>query len=274
MTSDRISALHENNPRIQSYIRDLRIQRKEVEQTIHKVQAQVNAVVDQSETLKCIQEERVRRSRTQGRISSFIETKDLNEGPDLENDASVLSYQIDKLEERLSGETFEDRLYNASATLSDFMTEYAKLLDLEHSEGRTRLDIKNLTVVADTPGGPIRLRNMGSGDNWVGCHVIAHAALHRWFRLKDRPVPAFLILDQPSKAHYPPDEDQLEAAIDDDDTVAVVRLFQFLYKRAANDDFQIIVVDHADEADSWFQESVIERWRGGLKLVPDAWGEG
>lgn len=94
--------------------------------------------------------------------------------------------------------------------------------------GRTRLDMRNLSVVADTKShGSIRLENMGSGDNWVGCHVLTHMALHRFFRERDRPVPAFLILDQPSKAHYPPNA-ETDLVIDDDDRIAVRRLFKFV----------------------------------------------
>jgi hypothetical protein len=155
------------------------------------------------------------------------------------------------------------------------MTEYARELQLEHSSGRTWLDLRRLTVVADTRHGSIRLENMGSGDNWVGCHVLTHMALHRMFREKERPVPAFLILDQPSKAHYPPSENQLlESAVKDDDRTAVIRLFKFIYDRTKEGGgFQTIVIDHADESESWFQQSVLERWRGGLKLVPDDWLE-
>jgi hypothetical protein len=36
---------------------------------------------------------------------------------------------------------------------------------------------------------------------------------------------------------------------------------------------QIIVVDHVDIRESWFQEAVAERWRAGRKLVPDEWIE-
>ncbi len=38
-------------------------------------------------------------------------------------------------------------------------------------------------------------------------------------------------------------------------------------------DFQIIVVDHANLTDSWFQDAVVEEWRGGRKLVPVEWLE-
>ena len=36
-------------------------------------------------------------------------------------------------------------------------------------------------------------------------------------------------------------------------------------------EFHIIATDHADLSDEWFQNSIIERWRGGIKLVPEHW---
>lgn len=270
----RVSALHQNNPRLQTYVAELRGQRRSVESRLSSNQAQINAVLQQQEVVRKLREERVLRSRVQGRISSFLENRTEIDDAELKARVELIRYNIEQLESKVGGEAFEERLRNAESNIADFMTTYARILDLEHSEGRTRLDFRRLTVVADTPNGAIRLDQMGSGDNWVGCHVIAHIALHRWFRLRDRPVPAFLVLDQPSKAHYPPSDDQLgELMVEDDDRKAVVRLFKFLHERAAETGFQIIVVDHADESEEWFQTSVIERWRGGEKLIPDHWPE-
>ncbi len=98
-------------------------------------------------------------------------------------------------------------------------------------------------------------------------------ALHRLFRERSRPVPAFLILDQPSKAHYPPSEEIIDADIPDDDRAAVRRLFKFICDRTKEDAFQTVVIDHADESETWFQNAIIERWRGGEKLVPDRWAD-
>jgi hypothetical protein len=64
------------------------------------------------------------------------------------------------------------------------MTRYADQLDLEEWDGPLRLDLRNVTVVADALEGPIPLYRMGSGENWVGYHVLAHLALHKWFRQK------------------------------------------------------------------------------------------
>jgi hypothetical protein len=231
--------------------------------------------VQQNEGLRGQQENAVRRSRVQGRLSAFLEESSTQDRDDRRMRFDLLQGRIAGLAAELSGENYEDRLRNVEFVLSEYMTEYARELQLEHSDGRTRLDLRRLSVVADTRHGSIRLENMGSGDNWVGCHVLTHMALHRLFRERDRPVPAFVIFDQPSKAHYPPSEDQLpESEIKDDDRAAVIRLFKFLYDRTADGGgFQTIVIDHADESETWFQQSILERWRGGNKLVPDDWPE-
>lgn len=155
------------------------------------------------------------------------------------------------------------------------MTRYSEALELEHRGSDLRLDVRNLTVVADTLDGPVPLARMGSGENWVGYHVLAHLALHKWFRQKNRPVPGFIIFDQPSQAHYPPERDA-EGSLDiltNEDQTAVLQLFKLIADAATEltPDLQIIVMDHADLKRDWFEQAVIERWRGGQKLVPENW---
>jgi hypothetical protein len=36
-------------------------------------------------------------------------------------------------------------------------------------------------------------------------------------------------------------------------------------------DMQIIVADHVELLDDWFRESIAERWRDGIALVPTSW---
>jgi hypothetical protein len=36
---------------------------------------------------------------------------------------------------------------------------------------------------------------------------------------------------------------------------------------------QVIALDHADFDDSWFAESVVQRWRDGQALIPSSWCE-
>tara|TARA_B100000678_G_scaffold153122_1_gene127828 strand:- start:5565 stop:7475 length:1911 start_codon:yes stop_codon:yes gene_type:complete len=270
--SDRIAELQVHGPRLQAHISRLEARQAELRERISSSQAQINGILAQAEQLREIRNLQARRARVQGRISAFLEQQSSSDERDeLEMKAEELRRTIAQLESNIDGDDFYARLRNAEANLERLMTEYARELQLEHSDGQTRLDTRQLTVVSETRYGSIPLEDMGSGDNWVGCHVISHMALHNWFRSKNRPVPAFVVFDQPSKAHYPPELDDL-SGVDDDDRQSVVRLFKFMHENSEMDrPFQTIVLDHADEKEDWFQDSVIERWREGDKLVPDSW---
>jgi hypothetical protein len=50
-------------------------------------------------------------------------------------------------------------------------------------------------------------------------------------------------------------------------------MFRLVFDAAAEvaPGFQVIVTEHADLNENWYQAAVSERWRGGLKLVPEDW---
>ena len=102
--------------------------------------------------------------------------------------------------------------------------------------------------------------------------------MHKWFVSRGRPVPRFLFIDQPSQVYFPEDRDwdENDGSERDEDRQAVARMYQLA--RAVADELsgqlQIIITDHANIGEPWFQECVVERWRGGLKLVPPEWANG
>jgi len=48
-------------------------------------------------------------------------------------------------------------------------------------------------------------------------------------------------------------------------------VFDFVRDNAPR--LQVVITEHADLAQPWFQSGVVARWRGGDKLVPDSWLE-
>jgi hypothetical protein len=116
---------------------------------------------------------------------------------------------------------------------------------------------------------------MGSAENWLACHLVAHLGLHQLFVSDERPVPRFLMLDQPTQVYYPPERDTNGSLDDlrDEDQRAVRRIFRVLNEFANTfaPRFQLIVTDHADLNDLDFRNAVIERWRGHSKLIPEDW---
>ena len=61
----------------------------------------------------------------------------------------------------------------------------------------------------------------------------------------------------------------------DGDQQEVKRLFQLIFDvtKQLAPNLQVIITDHADLDEPWFQEAVVARWRGGEKLVPESWIE-
>lgn len=213
---------------------------------------------------------------TRGRIQQFLETNG-DAAPEqiarLERVVEVRSRSVRSLESALDPDAMREELAARLTVVGADMTAMAQQLQLEHS-GAVWLDVKRLTVMVDSPQGAVPLFRVGSAANWIGAHLVAHMALHRYFVRHRRPVPRFLMLDQPTQAYYPSDMEQEEGVPDSqDDREAVRRMFalmrDFCLELAPN--FQIIVCDHANLPDDWFQAAVRHNWRGGEKLIPAAW---
>ena len=83
------------------------------------------------------------------------------------------------------------------------------------------------------------------------------------------------MLDQPSQAHFPAEQDEagLIDGLPDEDQAAVRQLYRLLHDYCGElaPHMQIIVVDHVEMLDDWFKDAVVERWRDGSALVPQSW---
>jgi hypothetical protein len=194
---------------------------------------------------------------------------------DLRKRLTQAQQRVTDLEQKLGEDNAEDVLASILNQIGQQLTKWCGELGLEYSPFPLRFDLKKLTIVADTATGPVPMAQMGSGQNWEWCHLLAHLALHKWFVDKDRPVPRFLILDQPTQIYYPAEKDaggSLEA-LKDSDRDGVIRIFQWLKARVdeMKGKFQLIVTDHAEVKQPWFTEAVVERWRDGNALVPKSW---
>jgi len=71
---------------------------------------------------------------------------------------------------------------------------------------------------------------MGSGENWWAITSLPTSHCTSGSAKKQRPVPSFLIFDQPSQAHYPPERDAEGSinALKDEDKAAVLQLFKLI----------------------------------------------
>jgi hypothetical protein len=274
--SSRLDTVVRAEPQIEKAVAELDGKLQAIQERLTRNRAEMEAVRTADERLAQTHDDSTKKVHILGRLSLYLESlPDLPDTRALEQEAADLRAQANALEIELSDERIRERLESVTSILSQRMTEWARNLGLEHSKFPLRLDLKNLTIVADTADGPVPMARMGSGENWVGYHLIAHLALHQWFVERARPVPRFLFLDQPSQVYFPAekDVDGSMSLISEDDRLAVSRMFRLVFDAVKDvaPGFQVIVTEHADINDEWYQAAVVERWRGGLKLVPEDW---
>ena len=275
----QVSATTRQRPRLEAFLSERENRLGDLRRRIMENKASIEALVAQEEALQRERNRTIEQARVVGRIGLFLESVQLVQTDNtLQARALELRGQITTLEAGLSDEVVEDRLNSILQVVARDMTGWARGLKLEHSEWPIGFELKNLTVIAHRNSGPIRLSQMGSGENWMGYHVITHLALQKLFVEKKRPVPGLLMFDQPTQVYFPPEtsEDRSVEDLEDDDREAVRRLFRLIFDVTENltPHLQVIITDHADLSEPWFRDAVIERWRGGAKLIPASWYQG
>ena len=272
----QLRSVRRDAPRLQERLAGLESRRADLNEQLRDVQTDIAKRIQDNERLRLEQHQFAEQARVAGRIAYYLEnTAAVAEDSEMLHKLEQLRAEIRELETALDDEAARERLMTALNLVGRDLTDFAKQLGLEHGENPLRIDLKRLTVVADTDDGPLSLAQMGSGENWVGYHVAAHLSLHKLFYRRGRPVPSLLMLDQPSQAHYPPERDE-GGRIDelpDEDQAAVRQLFTLLHDYCGElaPGMQIIVADHVELLDDWFRDSIAERWRDGIALVPQSW---
>ena len=274
--SENLTTTIAERPKLGQYVQRLSLEQDNLKKQIEIRQNGIKTIyIEQEQALKQ-KDLNLRRGKTIGKISLFLESfKAVEEDKTLKTKIDLLLIEISALEKVVGSDEKEERLNSILNQINIQMTNWSKNLDLEHQDAPIRFDIKKLTIFADTPTKSIPLNQMGSGANWVAYHLLIHFALHKHFVKANRPVPRFLILDQPSQAYYPPDKDtELKGKLaTSSDETAVKQMYDFILSATKElaPHFQIIITDHAKLNYTEFTECITEEWRNGEKLIPLEW---
>ncbi len=275
----QLEAVTNDTPHLDAMIAKTEDQLADIKRLLDEVKTSIISLQTTDQRISDLRDFSSRRAMIKGRLSLYLENMPAKVVDDSDDklEAEKLAEQIRAIEAVLNDEALAERLESILSLVSAQITSLARKLEIEHSDSPMRLDLKKLTIVADhADEGPIPMPKMGSGETWVGLHLVTHLALHNWFFKKQRPVPQFLFLDQPSQAYFPPDtsaetvRDEIE--VTNPDRQSVIRMFKLIVEETKN--FQVIVTEHADIREDWYQALVRENWWDGtLKLVPIEWIE-
>ena len=277
--NSQLEAVTNDTPHLDLMIKKAQDRLEGIKNQLVEVNSSIASLQTTNAHISALRDFSSKRAMIKGRLSLYLENIPSND-MDISDDkleAERISERIRTLEARLNNETLTERLESILSCISAQITSLARRLEIEHSDYPMRLDLKKLTIVADhAQDGPIPMPKMGSGETWVGLHLVTHLALHDWFFKNKRPVPQFLFLDQPSQAYFPPDTSAEQVREQTNETnpdrESIIRMFNLIIDETNN--FQVIISEHADIREDWYQTLVRENWwNGNNKLVPVEWIE-
>lgn len=193
------------------------------------------------------------------RFSSISFDKEIKK---LESEIFTLQQKIQKFnvkEQELKAELFIAENMNRICSYLDFEQEFKPINWIFKLEDFSLL-YRNSKI------GDISLSEMGSGSNWLACHLSLFISF-QWLFCQEKKCsfPNFLFLDQPSQVYFPKEYDKTK----DKDRIQVENIFRMLLDEIEriNKEYhvspQIIITDHADFLDLGkynFEDYVRRRW--------------
>ena len=259
---------------------EVRAATDQLEGVRHRIQALTRA----SQPARARQDATLQSARFVGRLEQALEQYErLESGSDLVEEVASLKARVEALETELRKGDVVKRTNLALRRVSSLMERIVPTLDAERPKDPVSLSIVDLTVRVAGREREDLLWEIGSGSNWLTYHLAVSIALQQFFlELPHSPVPAFLVIDQPSQVYFPKQLSpaQIKGAAEpyaDEDVEAVKRVFAALAQavRDTQGRLQIIVLDHATDT-VWGGVQPINvagDWRNGAKLVPEGWAE-
>lgn len=268
-------------PKLDAYLTDLESNAQEIAGAIKEKEAEMAAAIEADEAIAQMGNRNNAAARVVGRISLFLE----NLSPDeelgrLEAENRRLKRRVEDLEDRIGSDDSNERLKSILNIISSKLTHYIRQFEAEFHDYPARFDLTNITIFFDRLERSVPMSRTGGGENHLAYHLSALLALHLFAIKNDRPIPRFLMIDQPTQVYFP--SEQVYQAADgsvqktesDADLNAVRRLFELLLKFTQEDapGFQLIVTEHANLREKWFQDSLVEQpWTKPPALVPEDW---
>lgn len=268
-------------PKLEAYLAEEDRKVLEVVEAIKRKEAELAAAIAANEMMVQMGARNNAAARVVGRISLFLEGLTPNaELASLEAEHRRLKFKVEELERRIGADGVNERLVSILNNISARLSKYIGDFQAEFGVYPARFDLTQLMVIFDRPDRPVPMSRTGGGENHLAYHLSALLALHFFAATNNCPIPQFLLIDQPTQVYFPSEkvyreaDGSVEKTEADADLVAVRRLFQLLLKFTQDEvpGFQLIVTEHANLRDQWFQDALVEKpWAKPPALVPEDW---
>lgn len=282
-------------PNLDTTISKLREEITEIKHEIRDKQSQVQEILEAQEAKKNVIQSiflsNARVERIVGRIQLYLDlVKGIDSISSLRERLTTAEAQVKTCKEQYDPECIKARQDIIIGGISAQMSDWATKLHMEH-QGHYHLDLEDLTVVVETSRQSIRqsipMEQMGGRSNWLGCHLITLLALHKYFIEHNRPVPSFLILDQPTQGYFTSSDEyestsymrQMrlgETEPPSNYEEAIQEMFEFLFDICEDlSGFQLIILERAHINSYSFSDALVDgrHWDSNHALIPKSWIE-
>ncbi len=262
-------------------VRKLKEAHLKIDEKIRGVWKQIKTIEEKFISSKGLASKREKVNYAKARIALFAEMSSSGIFETVDGDIEDLKEKIASLEEKIKGFDVDKKMSKAENFLSDNMNRLSLTLDFEEEYRPIDLNFGLIDGSFDIyqhqiSNENIHLYEMGSGANWVSCHIALFLSFLHYFASQDNsPMPLLMFFDQPSQVYFPQgdDKDKITQA----DLLAVNKMYKTIFdeiKLIGKDTGilpQIIIVDHVSgdnlECKEEFNGYVRCNWRNGKALI-------
>jgi hypothetical protein len=273
-----------------------------IDDKLRGLNSQISRMNEYSNVLKAHSDRKAEANKYKGRIEWVIkEVLDVNKKVKARETLDELRDKCNLLEKSLKGYDIDHKYGEANTLLSKHMNHICSQLDFEDElkPPKLRFDTKSFDFFHIKDNDRIRLYEMGSGANWLACHLSLFLGL-LWYSCSEKTsiIPKLLFLDQPSQVYFPRGDEEMQTpvnetnsddgksnvvksevpTVEEDDNIRQVKNIFTVIARTIQEiekdtgvTPQVILTEHADPVKlglRGFDECVIRRWTsGGQKLI-------
>jgi len=287
--SENINKLNESKSKLIEELTKVNTFSKDSTQIIEKFRKDKKAITAKiksiSQNIEILTKENIDLEKIKGKRESIIHQKgvlettikhllDSNDLAKFNSDLTSLKEQLKEYNKRiLKYNDIKQFKVKTELFIKEHMDRIASKLDFEKELKPIdfHFNIDDFSFYHKHKSDKIRLDEMGSGANWLACHLSLFLSfLHLSCSNSKSIIPSFLMIDQPSQVYFPrtAKKSELKDSEDvekyDENIKQVINIFnvlneeiQLIHKNTKVKP-QIIVLEHAKEDD--FEEYIIRDW--------------
>lgn len=269
------------------FLADLMQQRDEFKKEIRKITHKINDIeksigISKNNDLKATLY--TLKGRIEANLDQILEDNSPSKEVEKPDD---LAARLIVIEEKIAGYDLRSKIEEANVFINKTMNSLKDKLDFEEelTPGEMKFDLATFNFYYLHKSKKINLSEMGSGANWLACHLSLFLALLKLTVRENSSIPAVLFLDQPSQVYFPKVRSTFSSSKKeellsdtklrevDQNIIQVINIFNVINDFL--DEFvegtntfkpQVIILEHADEPE--LDPFIRERWSStGKKLI-------